>query len=184
MNVFFTLSAAHTSTLTSQFIDLSYKSWMSIITQAKSQNITFTTSKTFHQAERALLERPEKVRLDMHGNHEIMGNYFYTKYSFMQNNIMYQTQDRVKQTARQTDERRAITTIHAYYSQICVNSIKYFWQTGCSIIVNRDASLSQIPDTFDDYFRNTLKVRVIYCLPRHWPCIFGAVWTTISFLII
>lgn len=47
INVFFTLSAAHTSTLTSQFIDLSYKSWMSIITQAKSQNITFTTSKTF-----------------------------------------------------------------------------------------------------------------------------------------
>lgn len=120
----------------------------------------------------------------MHGNHQIMGNYFYTKYSFIQNNIMYQTQDRVKQTGRQTDERRAITTIHAYYSQICVNSIKYFWQTGCSIIVNKDASLSQIPDTFDDYFRNTLKVRVIYCLPRHWPCIFGAVWTTISFLII
>lgn len=73
---------------------------------------------------------------------------------------MYQTQDRVKQTARQTDERRAITTIHAYYSQICVNSIKYFWQTGCSIIVNRDASLSQIPDTIDDYFRNTLKVEL------------------------
>lgn len=141
---------------------------MSIITQAKSQNITFTTSKTFPSGCKSFARKTREGAIGHARESSNYGQYyFYTKYSFIQNNIMYQTQDRVKQTGRQTDERRAITTIHAYYSQICVNSIKYFWQTGCSIIVNRDASLSQIPDTFDDYFRNTLKVRVIYCLPRH-----------------